>query len=121
MQMEGVRQAAFPSETLAPAECYLLATVGGVVFAPYPLLEEWDLPITQADGQKNVVHVSREGFYMASATCDNQDCVHQGSVTLQNRDVRLLGNMVLCLPNQVMLELLSPEEARIVWGNADGE
>lgn len=104
--------------TLAPADAYLLITVGDVIFEPYPLLEEKDIPITQIDGKKNTVHVSPKGFKMASATCDNQDCVNQGEVTIDNRDVRLLGNRVVCLPNTVMLELLTPEEAAIVWGNA---
>ena len=104
--------------TLAPADCYLLVTIGDVVFEPYPMLTETDLPITQVDGQTNTVHISPTGFYMAHASCANQECVHQGEVTLTNRDYRLLGNQVICLPNQVMLQLLSPEEAAIVWGNA---
>jgi hypothetical protein len=70
---------------------------------------------------KNTVHISPDGFYMASATCNNQDCVHQGQVTLNNRDVRLLGNQVVCLPNKVILELLTPEEAQVVWNNAYGD
>ena len=106
-----------PSATLPPAQCYLLISVGDVVFEPYPLLKEQDLPITQTDGKQNVVHVSPNGFYMSSSNCSNQDCVHQGEVTLQNRDQRLLFNQVVCLPNQVMLELLTPEEAAVVWEN----
>jgi len=110
-----------PSATMVPADCYLLVTVGDVVFEPYPLLEERDLPITQVDGKKNVVHISPAGFFMTSATCENQDCVHQGEVTLQNRDLRILGNQVVCLPNKVMLELLTPSEAAVVWGNAHAD
>lgn len=112
-----------PVPTLAPAKCYLLITVGDVIFEPYPLLKEQDMPITQVNGMQNVVHITPDGFYMASATCDNSDCIYQGKVTLENRDVRLLGNQVICLPNKVMLELLTPEEALVVWKNAhdDGE
>ena len=110
-----------PVPILEPAKCYLLVTIGDLVFAPYPLVKEQDLPITQADGKQNVVHIFPDGFYMATATCDNQDCVHQGKVTLDNRDVRLLGNQVVCLPNQVVLELLTPEEAQVVWNNAYGD
>ena len=107
-----------PVNTLAPAECYLLVTVGNVLFEPYPLLEERHLPITQADEMQNLVHISEEGFYMASASCDNQDCVSQGSVSLENRNLRLLGNQVICLPNKVILELLNYKEAMVVWENA---
>lgn len=107
-----------PAATLPPAQGYLLVTVGDVVFAPYPLLEARDLPIVQVDGQQNLVHLTPQGFVMTSATCENQDCVGQGEVTLQNRDMRILGNLIVCLPNQVMLELLTPEEAERVWNHA---
>ncbi len=110
-----------PAATLAPAKSYLLITVGDVVFEPYPLLEERDIPIAQVDGKQNVVHISLNAFHMLSATCSNQECVHQGEVTLQNRDQRLLFNQVVCLPNQVMLELLTYEEAVVVWGNAHAQ
>lgn len=107
-----------PAPTLAPADCYLLVTIGDVVFEPYPLLHEAELPIQQADGKTNTLHLTPTGFSMASANCDNQECVHQGEVTLANRDFRLLGNQVICLPNQVTLALLNRQEAAIVWGNA---
>ena len=47
---------------------------------------------------------------MKSSTCDNQDCVKQGVVTLENMEERLLGNMIICLPNQVTLSLYTTEE-----------
>ena len=121
--MASLKEEADPSldPTLAPAKCYMLVTVGDVVFLPYPLLSETDLPITQAQGQTNTVHIRPDGFSMINASCDNQECVHQGEVTLENRGVRLLGNQVICLPNQVSLALLNPQEAAIVWGNAYGE
>ncbi len=106
-----------PKPSLTPAKCYLLVTVGDVIFEPYPLLEEKDFPIIQVDSRENVVRITPNGFYMASGTCSNQECVHQGMVTLENRDLRILGNQVICLPNQVMLELLTPDEAAVVWGN----
>ena len=48
---------------------------------------------------------------MLSSTCKNQQCIHQGVVSLANRDSRALYNQIICLPNQVILELLTPEEA----------
>ena len=48
---------------------------------------------------------------MESSNCDNQDCVGQGEVTLENRDSRILFNMVICLPHRLTLELLTREEA----------
>jgi hypothetical protein len=47
---------------------------------------------------------------MEDSTCENHDCVEQGMVTLENRDERILSNMIICLPNQVTLQLFTPEE-----------
>ena len=47
---------------------------------------------------------------MEDSTCANHDCIDQGIVTLENRKERILGNMIICLPNQVCLQLYTPEE-----------
>ena len=99
--------------TAVPVRAYLLVTVGGVAYQPLPLTQEGDYTITQkATGAENVIHVSTEGVYMKSSTCENHDCVQQGEVTLDNKDARILGNMIICLPNQVTLELYSEQELR---------
>lgn len=101
-----------PSASAEPA-AYLLAAVGSVQYAPVPLTSEGDHTIRQQGGEvENIVHVTADSIAMASSTCDNQDCVEQGTVTLDNRNARLLGNMIICLPNQVMLELITAEEAQ---------
>lgn len=89
---------------------YLIVTVGGTAYEPIPLTGEATYPITQPSGAENVLHVTSDSVYMESATCDNQDCVHQGVVTLENMDSRVLGNMIICLPNQVVAELVAPDE-----------
>ena len=53
---------------------------------------------------------------MEKSTCENQDCVNQGLVTLENRDARVLYNMIVCLPNQVMLELYTYDEIMEMLG-----
>lgn len=81
---------------------------------PLPTEGESTIPLRQVteDGKlvENVIHLTPRGVYMESATCDNQDCVHQGEVTLENKADRALENMIICLPNQVCLELYSIEE-----------
>ena len=62
---------------------------------------------TQAE---NLIHLTPDGVYMEDSTCENHDCIGQGIVTLENRKDRILGNMIICLPNQVCLELYTPEE-----------
>ena len=49
---------------------------------------------------------------MESSNCENQNCIYQGEVTLENRDERMLLNMIICLPHELRLELLSADEAR---------
>ena len=54
--------------------------------------------------------MTADSICMHSSSCDNQDCVEQGVVSLENRSKRVLQNMVICLPNQVTLELYTAEE-----------
>lgn len=93
------------------AQAYLRVQVGDQVWEPIALADGDEYTIAQPDGKTNVVHVTASGMVMHSSTCDNQSCVHQGEVTLDNRDSRVLTNMIICLPNEVILELLTPEEA----------
>ena len=94
-----------------PAESYLLVTTANNVYSPIPLNEDGSFRITQADGSENVIHIGKNSFYMESSNCDNQNCVGEGEVTLENMSARVLYNMVLCLPHQLMLEMLTPAEA----------
>jgi hypothetical protein len=111
---------ASPVPTLAPAEAYLKVQVGNLVFEPIPLTEKRDIDLTQRDGKQNVVRVTKDSIVMHSSNCDNQDCVHQGIVSLENRDRRVLQNLIICLPNQVVLELMDAQEAQADWEAAYG-
>ncbi len=68
------------------------------------------LPAGEAAEDENIILLTPEGVRMFSANCTNQDCMLQGEVTLENREERVLWNMIICLPHQVMLELFSREE-----------
>jgi hypothetical protein len=94
-----------------PAESYLMVTTGSGVYSPIPLNEDNAFRIAQQDGSENVIHIGKNSFYMESSNCDNQNCVEQGEVTLDNRDSRILFNMVICLPHGLSLELLTRSEA----------
>ena len=67
---------------------------------------EREIEITQKTGEKNILHLTPDGFYMAYSTCHNQLCIGQGQVTLDNYFNRSLGTHVLCLPNRVDVELV---------------
>lgn len=109
-----------PVPTLNPAQSYLRITTANGAYAPIPLVEEGTFTLTQDDAE-NVVHVGKDSFYMESANCEGHDCVKQGEVTLENRDERVLYNMIICLPHQVTLELLTPEEAQTAFQDMYGD
>lgn len=94
-----------------PAEAYLLIDLNGSVYSPIPLNGENALRIAQQDGSENVIHIGKNAFCMESSNCEGQNCVQQGEVTLENRDSRLLFNLVICLPHNLSLELLTRAEA----------
>lgn len=100
---------------VTPAAGYILVTSPSLSgWLPLPESEDYLFPLNQTlpDGSQveNILHVTPEGVYMESSSCENQDCVHQGTVTLENRNDRVLYNMIICLPNQVTLQLFTPEE-----------
>ena len=106
----------------APARGYVLVqTAGQSGWLPLPDREEdsYTYPIRQMtrDGVivENLVRLTPEGMYMESADCENQDCVHQGMVTLENRKTRALMNYILCLPHQLSLALYTPEEVLALY------
>lgn len=117
-----------PTETVKAArvvqepKAYLLVIIGDAVYQPVPLTGDGDYTVTQkAIGAENKIHVTAESIQMSSANCDNQDCVEQGEVSLSNREERLLGNMIICLPNNVTLELLTPSEAEELIAQANAQ
>ncbi len=107
-------QAPVPSETKA----FLVVSVAGEMYEPIPLDGKARYTVTRGD-KVNVIEVTGDSVTMHSSTCDNQDCVLQGAVTLENREDRVLKNMILCLPNEVVLELYTREEiAALLLGMA---
>lgn len=98
----------------APAgpRAYLLVTVANAVYEPIPLTEPGRYTIRRGD-HVNVIEVTEDSVRMAESSCDNQDCIYQGTVTLDNKSGRVLQNMIICLPNEVMLELYTYEELQV--------
>ncbi len=90
---------------------YVVLTVGGRQYGD-PIAMDRDKIITlkQEDGKINKVHITPEKVFMESSTCDNQDCVQQGEITLDNYKTRVLSTYVICLPNNVSIEFIPAEE-----------
>lgn len=104
--------------TPVPARGYVRVTAGNES-RWFPLPEEGEVSFTvrqqSGDDQlENIIHLTPEGVYMEASTCHNQDCVEQGMVTLENRETRVLSNWIICLPNQVSIELFTPEEVGVM-------
>lgn len=103
-----------PEGASLTARGYVYITAGGE--SRWFELPEEETPLTlrrtQEDGTviENIISLLPDGAYMAHSTCENQDCVQQGTVTLENRTTRPLQNMILCLPNDVMIALYSADE-----------
>ncbi len=100
--------------TAVPARGYVRVTAGSESrWFPLPEEGEVSFNVRQQSGDEelvNLIHLTPEGAYMEASTCHNQDCVEQGMVTLENRETRVLGNWIICLPNQVSIELFTPDE-----------
>ena len=90
-------------------KAFLVVTVGNAVYEPIPLKEPGRYTVRRGDFV-NTIEVTPESIRMAESSCDNQDCVEQGVVTLDNKSQRVLQNMIICLPNEVVLELYTYDE-----------
>lgn len=92
------------------AKGYVCITVSGESrWFELPTEEDVSMTLSREE-MVNVIRLSTEGVVMHSSTCDNQACVEQGWVTLENKDKRVLQNMILCLPHEISIELYSQEE-----------
>ena len=99
-----------------PSIAYVLVRTGNVVgLLPLPLEGEYLRTIRQTmdDGTEavNVLHLTPNGVWMEDSNCEGHDCILEGEVTLENREERVLWNLIICLPHQLSLELITREEA----------
>ena len=89
---------------------HVVLTVGGRQYGdPIPMDRDKIITLRQEDGKINKVHITPEKVYMESSTCENQDCVQQGEVHVDTYKKRILGTYVICLPNNVSIEMIPVE------------
>lgn len=105
--------------TTEQPKAYLVVTVNNEVYQPIALNEPGRYRITRGD-HVNVVEVTEDSVWMAESSCDNQDCVLQGVVSLENKSQRVLQNMIICLPNEVILELFTYDELVVALPGWEG-
>lgn len=100
----------------SPGSAYLRVSVNNRMYEPIPLDEGFSVDIKREGGYHNLVIAEAGVVSMMFSTCDNQLCVHQGQVSLANRDLRALYNQIVCLPNEVLLEVLDEGEVMSLYG-----
>ncbi len=81
---------------------YVRIYVGGELYQTVELGKEQVIRIEQ-NGKVNEVEVNADGVRMLNSTCENQNCVDQGWMTVENARY---SNWIICLPNQVAVELV---------------
>ena len=99
-----------PPKQAAKVGGHVVLTVNGRQYGdPIPMDREKVITVKQEDGKVNKVYISPEKVYMESSSCDNQDCVGQGEISLENYKTRILSTFVICLPNEVTVEMVPVE------------
>ena len=61
-------------------------------------------------GSINRIHITPEYVEMESSTCENQDCIGEGEVNVNTYKDRILSTYIICLPNQVTIEMVPADE-----------
>lgn len=99
-----------PSRETEKVRGYVVLTVGNRQYGdPIPMDRDKIITLRQEDGKVNKVHITPEKVYMESSTCENQDCVGQGEVHIDTYEDRILGTYIICLPNNVSIEMVPAE------------
>lgn len=107
---QAVMMGPMPAPQTAEVRGHVVLTVGTRQYGdPIPMDRDKVITIKQTDGKVNKVHITPEKVYMESSSCDNQDCVGQGEISLANYKTRILSTFVICLPNEVTIEMVPVE------------
>lgn len=77
--------------------------VAGAITAGYPLDRDASYTITGANGGTNLLVIEDGAARIEEASCPDGVCVHTGRI-------RRNGQSIVCLPNQVVVEIVSETE-----------
>ena len=84
--------------------------VGSYIYKEVSLSEDQVIEIDQGNGIVNHVEVKDGAIFMADSSCPDQQCVGQGDISMENYEIRVLRNWIVCLPNQVTVALVLEDE-----------
>ncbi len=74
----------------------------GELIGLYPLDRDEDIEILR-DGHRNLVSIRDRAVHMEESDCKNQVCVNTGTISRT-------GELIVCLPNQVIVEIIRSTE-----------
>ena len=90
---------------------HVVITVAGRQYGdPIPMDRDKIITIKQDNGDINKIHITPEYVVMESSTCENQDCIGEGEVNVNTYKDRILSTYIICLPNQVTIEMVPADE-----------
>ncbi len=81
----------------------VVVKVDGVITDTYDLSQDGEYTIEGANGQINTFRIKDEQVDMIDASCPDKLCVNQ-------HDIHYNHETIVCLPNMVVLEVISEEE-----------
>ena len=84
-------------------------SLDGEIYGVYPLGEDREIDVTE-DGHTNHITIKDGQVSMSYSTCLNQICVNTGAISETK-------NAIVCLPNRVVVEIISSGEGK--GGDAD--
>ena len=90
---------------------YVVITVAGRQYGdPIPMDRDKIITIKQDNGEINKIHITPEYVVMEASPCENQDCIGEGEVNVNTYKDRILSTYIICLPNQVTIEMVPADE-----------
>ena len=90
---------------------HVVITVAGRQYGdPIPMDRDKIITVKQENGAINRIHITPEYVEMESSTCENQDCIGEGEVNVNTYKDRILSTYIICLPNQVTIEMVPADK-----------
>ena len=87
----------------------VLSIVGIFIKGRYALSQDREVVIEDGKGGTNTLVIEDGKAYVSQANCPGQDCVEQGSISLNNQSI-------ICLPHRLAIIITNPKDEGI-----DGE
>lgn len=81
---------------------YVVITQNGKEIAKYALNEDRQISIPYQEGKYNILVIQDQKAYISTATCPDQLCVKQRSISKVNETL-------VCLPNKMVVKVIGDE------------